>query len=104
MPPDRSRKQGDYLTRFIADGADIRTDIPKYRVYRDGNLSEEPLDLLELWQDDFVFFLLGCSFSFESRLMAAGVPVRHIEEKKNVLMYVTNIQCRPAGGSTVPWW
>jgi len=89
--------EGDYLTRFIADGADIRTDIPKYRVYRDGIMIEEPLDLLELWQDDFVFFLLGCSFSFENRLMAAGVPVRHVEEKTNVPIYVTNIQCRPAG-------
>ncbi|HOG52990.1 MAG TPA: putative hydro-lyase [Bacillota bacterium] len=89
--------KGDYLTRFIADGADIRTDIPKYRIYRNGTLTEEPLDLMDVWQDDFVFFLIGCSFSFETRLMAAGVPIRHIEAGSNVPMYITDVQCRPAG-------
>lgn len=89
--------KGDYITRFAADGADIRTDLPRYRIYKNGILAEEPLDLLEVWQDDFVYFLIGCSFSFETRLMAAGVPVRHIEQNKNVPMYITDIPCRPAG-------
>jgi uncharacterized protein YcsI (UPF0317 family) len=89
--------KGDYLTRFLAAGADIRTDVPKYRVYRYGKLAEEPYDLLGLWQDDFVYFLLGCSFSFETRLIAGGVPVRHIEAGTNVPMYITNTSCRPAG-------
>ena len=89
--------KGDYLTRFIADGADIRTDIPKYRIYRNGSFTEEPLDLMDVWQDDFVYFLIGCSFSFETRLMAAGVPIRHIEAGTNVPMYITDVQCRPAG-------
>lgn len=89
--------KGEYLTRFIADGADIRTDIPRYMVYRDGVKTEEPYDIVELWQDDFVYFLLGCSFSFERRLMEGGVPVRHIEMGTNVPIYITNLQCRPAG-------
>lgn len=89
--------KGGYLTRFVADDADIRTDLPRYRIYKNGVLAEEPLDLLEVWQDDFVYFLIGCSFSFETRLMAAGVPVRHIEQNKNVPMYITDIPCRPAG-------
>jgi uncharacterized protein YcsI (UPF0317 family) len=89
--------KGDYLTKFIADGADIRTDIPGYRVYRNGVLSEEPSDLLNLWQEDFVYFLIGCSFSFQRRLLQGGVPVRHVELGSNVPMYITNIQSRPAG-------
>ncbi len=89
--------RGDYLTKFIADGADIRTDIPKYRIYKEGRLVEEPFDLMDVWDDDFVFFLMGCSFSFESRLLAKGIPVRHIEKNANAPVYITNIQCRPSG-------
>jgi uncharacterized protein YcsI (UPF0317 family) len=80
-----------------APGADIRTDIPKYRVYRRGKLVEEPTSIAHLWRDDFVSFLIGCSFTFERPLLDAGVPVRHIELRRNVPMYITNIQCRPAG-------
>jgi len=82
---------------YSAPGADIRTDLPKYRVYRRGQLEEERSDIVDLWQDDFVSFLIGCSFSFEKALLDAGVPVRHIELGRNVPMYMTNIQCRPAG-------
>jgi len=82
---------------YSAPGADIRTDLPKYRVYRRGHLEEERSDIVDLWQDDFVSFLIGCSFSFEKALLDAGVPVRHIELGRNVPMYITNIQCRPAG-------
>jgi uncharacterized protein YcsI (UPF0317 family) len=81
----------------VAPGADLRTDIPRYRVYRYGELIEEPTDLFSWWQSDLVAFLLGCSFTFESALMRAGLPVRHIEQERNVPMFRTNIECRPAG-------
>ncbi|CAA9536433.1 MAG: UPF0317 protein YcsI [uncultured Thermomicrobiales bacterium] len=81
----------------IAPGADVRTDIPRYRVYRDGELVEERDDLLDLWRDDLVAFLIGCSFTFEGDLIAAGVPVRHVEAGRNVPMYRTNRPCAPAG-------
>lgn len=88
---------GDQYTRFLADRADIRTDIPKYCVYRNGKLVEERGDILDLWQDDFVYFLLGCSFTFETPMLQADLPVRHIEENVNVPMYRTNIACQGAG-------
>ncbi len=80
-----------------AAGADLRTDLPGYRVYRDGSLAGQPTSLLDLWQPDFVSFLIGCSFTFEQALLDAGLPVRHIECGCNVPMYRTNIACRPAG-------
>ena len=83
--------------RDIAPGADIATDLPKYRVYEHGVLTGEYNDVSALWRDDFVSFLIGCSFSFEGDLLAADVPVRQIEEGKNVPMYDTNIPCAPAG-------
>ncbi len=88
---------GDPTTRLIADGADIRTDIPKYRIYRNGELDGEATDLRDLWREDFVFFLLGCSFTFEQALMAAGLSLRHIEEGVTVPMYRTRIACHAAG-------
>ncbi len=88
--------------RGIARGADIRTDLPKYRVYRDGVLEDEPLDVTDIWRDDLVGFLLGCSFTFERALVEAGVPVRHIEMGVNVPMYITNIPCRAAGRLSGP--
>jgi len=81
----------------VAPGADLRTDLPKYRVYRHGVLTEEVTDLLPLWRDDLVAFLLGCSFTFEAALLKADVPVRHLEEGCNVPMYITNRPCAPAG-------
>lgn len=81
----------------IAPGADLRTDLPKYRVYRDGKLSEEMEDVTSLFKEDTVSFLLGCSFSFENALVASDVPVRNMEEGKNVSMYLTNRPCTPAG-------
>lgn len=83
--------------RWIAPGADVRTDLPRYCVYRQGELVEQPTDLVGLWQPDFVAFLLGCSFSFEKALLDASLPIRHIEAGCNVPMYRTNIPCRPAG-------
>ncbi len=81
----------------LAPGADLRTDLPRYRVWRDGELVDEPSDVAELWRDDLVSFLIGCSFSFEQALLDAGVPVRNIEQDRNVSMYRTNRMCRPAG-------
>ncbi|MDR1629265.1 MAG: putative hydro-lyase [Oscillospiraceae bacterium] len=83
---------------YMADkNANVAMDIPKYRVYRNGVLTEECENVLHLWQKNFVSFLIGCSFSFESELLAADVPVRHIEENRNVPMYNTNIPDEPAG-------
>jgi uncharacterized protein YcsI (UPF0317 family) len=88
---------GSRKVRIMAEDGDIATDIPKYRLWENGELKGEYTDISELWRDDFVYFLIGCSFSFESELLAADVPVRHIEEGRNVPMYLTNIDCEPAG-------
>lgn len=89
--------EGSRYTRYMADHADIATDIPKYRIYRNGVLTEEVTDISAYWQDDFVSFLIGCSFSFEGELLDAEVPIRHIEQGRNVPMFLTNIPCEPAG-------
>lgn len=81
----------------MAPGSDITTDIPKYRVYKKGELYGEFEDIKSFWKDDFVSFLIGCSFTFESALIDEGIEVRHISEEKNVPMYITNIQCEKAG-------
>lgn len=83
--------------QLLAPAADLRTDIPRYRVYREGRLDGEVDDLLGLWRPDLVAFLLGCSFTFEAALLANGIPVRHIEEGVNVPMFVTSVACLPAG-------
>ncbi len=88
---------GNPQLSYTAPGADLRTDLPRYRVYRNGQLVEEVTNLTSLWQDDLVGFLIGCSFSFEGPLLDAGIPIRHIELNRNVPMYRTNIACRPAG-------
>ena len=77
--------------------ADISTQIPRYRIYRHGVLEQECDDIRDQFTDDMVTFLLGCSFTFEQDLLDNGVPVRHIELERNVPMYVTNRECRPAG-------
>jgi uncharacterized protein YcsI (UPF0317 family) len=82
---------------LVAPGADVRTDLPRYCVYRNGERVEEPTDLRAWWRDDLVAFLLGCSFTFEHALLEAGVPVRHLELGCNVPMYRTNIACHRAG-------
>ena len=80
-----------------APGADLRTDLPRYRVYRDGKLAEERTDVRALWREDLVSFLIGCSFSFEEALAAAVVPLRHVEAGCNVPMYRTSVSTAPAG-------
>lgn len=76
---------------------DIRTDVPRYRVWQRGEIVAEPTDIRELWRDDLVSFVIGCSFSFEQALLEAGLPVRHIEQDRNVPMYRTNIATAEAG-------
>jgi uncharacterized protein YcsI (UPF0317 family) len=88
---------GRYEPALVACGADLRLDVPLYRVYRNGKLVAEGRDVAGYWNDDLVCFLLGCSFTFESALIKAAIPLRHIEEGKNVAMYVTNIETKPAG-------
>ena len=91
-------------TTTLAPGADLRTDLPGYRVWRDGELVDEPADVDGWWRDDLVAFLIGCSFTFETALLDAGVPVRHLEQGSNVPMYRTAARAgppaglRPAGG------
>ncbi|MFK5057876.1 D-glutamate cyclase family protein, partial [Klebsiella pneumoniae] len=84
---------GDPMLPTLGADIDIRTDVPRYRVYRDGELAAEPTDITALWRDDFVTFVIGCSFSFEEALLAAGVPVRHIQMNRNVPMYRTSLPC-----------
>ncbi|HWK23655.1 MAG TPA: putative hydro-lyase [Ureibacillus sp.] len=88
---------GSFIPKKLAKNGDIRKDIPKYRIYRDGIFTEEVQDITDYWEDDMVGFLIGCSFTFETPLLAAGIPIRHIEEKCNVPMYKTNIPCEKAG-------
>jgi uncharacterized protein YcsI (UPF0317 family) len=88
---------GDPEPKIVAPGADLRTDLGRYRVYRHGELVEERHDITNLWAGDSVAFLLGCSFSFEHALLDAGVPVRHIDQGINGPVYVSNRQCVPAG-------
>lgn len=88
---------GSVIPQLVAPDADIRTDFPKYRIYRHGEFVEEVTDIIKYWEDDMVAFLIGCSFSFEHALLNNGIPVRHIEENCNVAMYKTNIPCVKAG-------
>jgi len=81
----------------LAPAADLRTDLPRYRLYRDGTLVEEPTDIVTLWRSDLVAFLIGCSFTFDAVLREAGVPVRHLRPGGNVSMYKTNRMTNPAG-------
>jgi uncharacterized protein YcsI (UPF0317 family) len=81
----------------IAPGADLRTDLPRYRLFEKGRLTAEVEEVKDAAHSGMVSFLLGCSFSFENAMLAAGLPIRNLEEDKNVSMYVTSRDCRPAG-------
>ncbi|MBF4161936.1 putative hydro-lyase [Nocardioides acrostichi] len=81
---------------------DVRTDVPAYRVYVDGELVEETPEVRRWWREDLVSFLIGCSFTFESALAQASVPVRHLEAGCNVPMYRTTTRCRSAGAMGGP--
>jgi uncharacterized protein YcsI (UPF0317 family) len=86
-----------HVTPRCAPSADIRTDLPAYRIYENGRLTREVTDISLYWRDDLVTFLIGCSFSFESALIEGGIPLRHVDQGVNVAMYKTNIPCMPAG-------
>ncbi len=95
---------GDPMLPDMGADVDIRTDAPSYNIYRDGELAEQATDLRALWRDDFVGFVLGCSFSFEDALLKAGIGLRHLEMDVTPPMYASNIACRPVGpfsGGTV---
>lgn len=81
----------------LGTGIDICTDLPRYRVWRHGEVVDEPTDISALWRTDLVTFVIGCSFSFEEALLQAGLPLRHIEQQRNVAMYRSNIATEPAG-------
>jgi uncharacterized protein YcsI (UPF0317 family) len=92
----RSQAGSPHIPALGAD-LDLRTDIGRYMVFRDGELAETPTGIMDLWRDDLVAFVLGCSFSFEALLRAQGVRLRHLDEGNVSAMYVTNIQTIPAG-------
>jgi len=88
---------GDPAIPALGADLDIRTDIPRYRVWRDGEPVDEPRDVKSVWRDDLVSFVLGCSFSFEEALMKAGLRLRYVEQGRNVPMYRTSVDTAPAG-------
>lgn len=88
---------GKYQPALLAPTADIRVDVPLYRIYQNGELISEERDITKYWSSELVSFLLGCSFTFEAALIKAGISLRHIDEGKNVTVYVTNIETIPAG-------
>jgi uncharacterized protein YcsI (UPF0317 family) len=88
---------GDWRMPALAEDLDIRTDVPRYRVWRDGQLGDEPYDLMTCWRDDLVTFAIGCSFSFEQALIEDGMELRHITCGCTVPMYRTSIETMPAG-------
>jgi uncharacterized protein YcsI (UPF0317 family) len=88
---------GDWRLPALAEDLDLRTDLPRYRVWRNGELVDEPHDVRAYWRDDLVGFVLGCSFSFEEALLESGIELRHIAGGGNVPMYRTSIATAPAG-------
>jgi uncharacterized protein YcsI (UPF0317 family) len=88
---------GDGRIPELGEDLDVRTDIPRYRVWQNGELVAEPEDVREFWRDDLVSFVIGCSFSFEEALMADGIEIRHIALGRNVPMYRTSVQTQAAG-------
>jgi uncharacterized protein YcsI (UPF0317 family) len=88
---------GQPLLPALGADIDIRTDVPRYRVWREGEVTAEPVDICDLWRSDLVTFVIGCSFSFEQALMEAGLRLRHVDEGKNVAMFNTNLATDPAG-------
>lgn len=93
---------GDPSLPTLGAGIDVRSDLPRYRVWRNGAVADEPTDVRKLWRDDAVAFVIGCSFSFEQALLDEGLPLRHIEQGRNVAMYRTNIPTVAAGSFAGP--
>ena len=90
-------RPGDPRLPSLGADLDIRSDVPRYRIFRNGVLEEEVSDLGSVWRDDLVTFVLGCSFSFEEALLEAGLPLRYVEQGRNVPMYRTSVDTAPAG-------
>jgi uncharacterized protein YcsI (UPF0317 family) len=90
-------RPGDPRLPALGEDLDIRTDVPRYRVFTNGVLEKEVEDLKKLWREDLVTFVLGCSFSFEEALLKAGLRLRYVEQGRNVPMYRTNVETTPAG-------
>jgi uncharacterized protein YcsI (UPF0317 family) len=88
---------GSPLPLSMAPEADLRTDVPRYRVYENGDLVDEPTDIRSYWHDDLVSFLIGCSFSFERALLDAGLYLAYLDQGRNIPMYVTRRECIPSG-------
>ncbi len=88
---------GDPFLPALGADIDIRSDVPRYRVWRHGELVDEPTDIGALWRDDLVSFVIGCSFSFEQALLDEGLPLRHVQQGRNVAMYRSQIATVPAG-------
>lgn len=88
---------GETWAPALGADLDIRRDVPRYRVWRDGEVVDEPVDVTSWWRDDLVTFAIGCSFSFEHALLAEGIPLRHIEQGRNVAMYRSSIPTRGVG-------
>ncbi len=93
---------GDPMLPTLGRDIDIRSDVPRYRVWRKGELVEEPSNVAALWRDDLVTFVIGCSFSFEQALLDSGIPLRHVEQQRNVAMYRSNIPTTAAGPFSGP--
>ena len=93
---------GDPRLPALGTDIDIRTDVPRYRVWRDGKLAEQPTDIGALWRDDLVSFVLGCSFSFEQALLDEGIALRHVQQGRNVAMFRTSRATEAAGPFSGP--
>jgi uncharacterized protein YcsI (UPF0317 family) len=93
---------GDAMMRTLGRDIDIRSDVPAYNIYRDGQLADTVHDIVAFWTDDMVAFALGCSFTFEHALIRAGIPLWHVENDTTVPMYRSNIACVPAGAFRSP--
>jgi len=83
---------GDPFISQLGDDIDIRTDVPEYHIFINGKLADTVTQIKNYWQDDFVTFILGCSFSFEDALIENGINIRNVELKKNVSMYQTKLK------------
>ncbi|EJT82477.1 hypothetical protein GGTG_02450 [Gaeumannomyces tritici R3-111a-1] len=82
----------------VAADIDLRHDFPAYTVYRDGVLTaQRQTDIAAEWTADHVGFLVGCSYSFEAALAAAGLTPRHVAQGRNVPMYRTTVPLMAAG-------
>ncbi len=92
-----SSEPGDFNIAKLGIDLDIRSDVPSYKVFKNGELQEEVTDVSDHWRDDLVTFVLGCSFSFEEALIADGLEIRNVTEGVNVPMYRTDIDCASAG-------